>query len=46
MGERRDEQVARDSFRATLFHFTTARQNSLKNPDFRTSGEGRGCFAV
>ena len=26
--------------------FKTARQNSLKNPAFRTSGEGRGCFAV
>ena len=36
----------RDSFLAPLSHFTTARQNSLKNPDFRTSGEGRGCFAV
>ena len=36
----------RDSFLAPFSHFTTARQNSLKNPAFRTSGEERGCFAV
>ena len=48
MGERGDEAVARPgySFFGPFFYFTTARQNSLKNPDFRTSGQGRGCFAV
>ena len=36
----------RDSFLAPFSHFTTARRNSCKNPDFRTSGEGRGCIVV
>ena len=36
----------RDSFLAPFSHYTTAHRNSLKNPAFRTSGEGRGCFAV
>ena len=36
----------RDSFLAPFSHFTTARQNSLKNPAFWTSGEGRGCFVL
>ena len=36
----------RDSFLALFSHFTTARQNWLKNFDFRTSVEIRGCFAV
>ena len=45
-GERRKDGWPRDSFLDPFSHFTTARQNSLKNPNFRTSGEGRGCFAV
>ena len=36
----------RDSLLTAFSRFATARQNSLKNPDFRTSGEGGGCFAV
>ena len=48
MGEWGKEGVPwpRDSFLAPFSHFATARQDSLKNPACRTSGEGRGCFAV
>ena len=45
-GDRGGFRRPRDSLLAPFFHFTTARQNSLKNSTFRTSGERRGCFVV
>ena len=40
------ENGSRKESRGPFSHFTTVRQNSLENPAFRTSAEGRGCFAV
>ena len=44
--ERRIDLAVRLFPRPQFSHFTTTRQNLLKNPDFRTSGKRRGCFAV